>query len=105
MTTVVKRSIVLLSGDRDRDLSRVREGVEHRRVLLRLGDQRLYLLLGGVSVDVEAHLDVVVAVADISIAEDPSDVVIALDRRLDRAQLLQRSTQLSPGSAGIVARG
>ena len=34
------------------------------------------------------HLDVVEAVADVAVdAEDPADVVVALDRRLDRAQL------------------
>ena len=44
--------------------------------------------LRGVGVDVEGHLDVVEAVADVAVgAEDPADVVVALDRRLDRAQL------------------
>ena len=54
MTTTVKRSMVAPSGDVDRDLRRVREGVEHRRALLGLGDERLDVLLGGVRVDVEA---------------------------------------------------
>ena len=41
-----------------------------------------------VRVDRERHLDVVVAVADVAVGtEDPADVVRALDRRLDRAQL------------------
>src|ERR1700679_840830 len=51
MTAVVTCSMVRPSGDRDRDLGRVREGVEHRGALLGLGDQRLDLLPGGVCVD------------------------------------------------------
>ena len=44
--------------------------------------------LRGVGVDRERHLDVVEAVPDVAVdAEDPADVVVALDRRLDRAQL------------------
>ena len=44
--------------------------------------------LRGVRVDLERHLDVVEAVADVAVgAEDAADVVVALDRRLDRAQL------------------
>src|SRR5215467_12364109 len=76
------------SGDLDSDVRRVRESVEHRRALLRLGDKRLDLLLRGVGVDGESHLDVVVAVADVAVGtEDPADVVRAFDRRLDGAQL------------------
>ena len=41
-----------------------------------------------VGVDLEGHLDVVEAVADVAVgAEDAADVVVALDGRLDRAQL------------------
>jgi hypothetical protein len=76
------------SGHLDRDVRGVRERVKHGGALLRLGHQRLDLLPGGVRVDVERHLDVVVAVADVAVgAEDSTDVVAALDRGLDRAQL------------------
>src|ERR1700733_9593253 len=96
MTTVVKRSMARtlspwrrgLSRDRDGDLRRVRESVEHGGTLLGLGDQRLDLLPGRVRVDRERHLDVVEAVADIAVdAEEPAEVVAALDGRLDRAKL------------------
>src|ERR1700689_4694978 len=76
------------SGDFDGDVRRVRESVEHGGALLRLGHQRLDVLPRRVRVDVEGHLDVVVAVADVAVgAEDAADVVPALDRGLDRAQL------------------
>src|SRR6476646_4202974 len=66
MTTAVKRS-----GDLDGDLRRIRERVEHRGALLGLGHQRLDLLLRGVRVDLERHLDVVEAVPDVAVdAED-----------------------------------
>src|ERR1017187_7976578 len=94
MTTVVMRSMARApvsfgrSGHFDRDVRRIRESVEHGGALLGLGDQRLDLLPRRVRVDVERHLDVVVAVADIAVGtEDPADVVAALDRGLDRAQL------------------
>ena len=79
--------VLLLSDDLDRDLGRIREGVEHRGALLRLGDQRLDLIRGRVGVDFERHLDGVEAVADVGVAENALEVVVALDRRLDRAKL------------------
>src|ERR1017187_6345084 len=94
MTTVVMRSMARApvsfgrSGHFDRDVRRIRESVEHGGALLGLGDQRLDLLPRRVRVDVERHLDVVVAVADVAVGtEDPADVMAALDRGLDRAQL------------------
>ena len=92
-TTAVTRSMTRpLSagrrGDFDGDVRRVRQGVEHGGPLLGLGHQRLDVLPRRVRVDVEGHLDVVIAVADVAVgAEDSSDVVGALDRRLDRAEL------------------
>src|ERR1700722_15619862 len=81
MTTVAKCSMVKPSGDFDGDLRRIRQSVEYRGALLGLGDQRFDLLLGGVSVDLERHLDVVEAVPDVAVGpEDAADVVIALDR-------------------------
>src|SRR5450631_3351671 len=98
MTTVVVRSMTWplsasrsprgRSSDFDGDVRGIRQRVEHRGALLGLGDQRLDLLPRGVRVDGERHLDVVVAVTDVAVGtEDPADVVAALDRGLDRAQL------------------
>src|SRR5580693_7398946 len=96
MTTVVVRSMAWplsavwsgRSSDFDDDVRRVGERVEHGGTLLGLGDQGLDLLSRRVRVDGERHLDVVVAVADVAVgAEDPADVMPALDRGLDRAQL------------------
>src|SRR5579864_6461187 len=95
MTTVVTRSMawpsVLArartsdkppcgrSSDFDGDVGRVRERVEHGGALLGLGHERLDVLLGGVRVDRERHLDVVKAVADVAVGtEDAADVVRAL---------------------------
>src|SRR5215467_2484753 len=103
MTTVVVRSMAWPSGDFDGDVRRIREGVEHGGALLGLGDQRLDLLPRRVRVDGERHLDVVEAVADVAVGpEDPADVVRALDRRLDRAQLdaaVLRDGRYTPGQA------
>ena len=75
-------------SDVDDDVGRVGHDVEHRRPLLRLGDERLDLFGRRVGVDVEAHGDAAEAVADVGIgAEDAEDVHVALDRRRDRAQL------------------
>src|SRR5580698_9442403 len=99
MTTVVVRSMAWPlsavwsaraggSSDFDDDVRRVGERVEHGGALLGLGDQRLDLLPRRVRVDGERHLDVVVAVTDVAVGtEDAADVVPALDRGLDRAQL------------------
>ena len=62
--------------------------VVDRRALLRLRDDRLDFLLRRVGVDLERHLDVVVAVAHVAVdAEDAADVHLAFELRLDRAQL------------------
>src|SRR6516165_12322339 len=88
MTTVVMRSMACPSGDLDGDVRWVRESVEHGGALLGLGNQRLDLLPRRVRVDGERHLDVVEAIADVAVgAEDPADVVRALNRGLNRAQL------------------
>src|SRR3984957_18359917 len=103
MTTVVVRSMFCPSGDFDGDVRRVGERVEHRGALLGLGDQGLDLLPRRVRVDGERHLDVVVAVAGVAVgAEDPADVVPALDRGLDRAELdaaVLRDGRDTPGQA------
>src|SRR5262249_52742910 len=76
------------SGDLDRDLRRIRDRIEDGGPLLRLSDDCLDLLPGGVRIDVEGHLDVVEAVPDVAVdAEDPADVMAALDGRLDGAEL------------------
>src|SRR6516225_7453242 len=88
MTTVVMRSMTCPSGDLDCDIRRIGERVEHRGALLGLGHQRLDLLPRRIRVDGERHLDVVEAIADVAVgAEDPANVVPALNRGLDRAQL------------------
>src|SRR6516225_3588653 len=103
MTTVVMRSMACPLGDLDSDIRRVRESVEHGGALLGLGYQRLDLLPRRVRVDGEGHMDVVEAVADVAVGtEDPADVVRALDRRLDRAQLdaaVLRDGRYTPGQA------
>src|SRR5262245_64784082 len=76
------------SVDRDVDVRRVRDDVEHGRALLRLGDQRLDLLRGRVGVDVVVHLDLAESVPDLRVgAEDAVDVHVSLDGRVDRAEL------------------
>src|SRR5690242_17086077 len=98
MTTAVMRSMtkppsagfigLAVLGHFDGDVGRVAQRVVHCRALLRLRHQRLDVLAGRVRVDVEGHLDVVEAVADVAVGtEDAADVVGALDRRGDRAQL------------------
>src|SRR5258708_13330980 len=90
MTTAVLCSInySIRSSDLDRDAGRVGEGVEHGGALLRLGHQRLDVLLGRVRVDVERHLDVVEAVADVPVRpEDAPHLLLAFPRRLHRLQL------------------
>jgi hypothetical protein len=58
------------------------------RALLRLRDERLDVFLRRVGVDLERHLDVVVAVADVAVdAKDAADVHLAFEIRFDRAQL------------------
>src|SRR6202021_2492220 len=91
------------SGDFDGGVGRVGGRGVHRGALLRLGHQRLDVLPRRVRVDVEGHLDVVVAVADVAVgAEYPSDIVAALDHGLDRAQLdatVLRDGRDTPGQA------
>src|SRR5262245_50518936 len=97
MTTTVRRSIgkegpprrrSALLANLDRDVRRVRDDIVDGGSLLRLRDERLDVFLRRVGVDVERHLDVVVAVAHIAVdAEDALDVHRALELRLHRAQL------------------
>ena len=66
------------SVDLDRDVGRVRDDVEHRRTLLRLGYQGLDLVGRGVGVDLVADLDLTEPVADLGVdPEDAPDVVAA----------------------------
>src|SRR5688572_4453543 len=105
MTTVVRCSMTRPpSGDFDADVRRVGQRVEYGGTLLGLGHQRLDFLLRRVSVDGEGYLDVVVAVADVGVAENPADVVVALDDRLDRAQL-DAAILRDRGDAGGQAAG
>src|SRR6185503_11825904 len=72
----------------DGDVRGVRNRVVDGRALLRLRDERLDVLLRRVGVDLERHLDAVVAVADVGVhAEDPLDVHGAFDVRLDGTEL------------------
>src|SRR3954454_5017237 len=50
------------SADADGHVRRVGDDVEHRRALLRLGDERLDLAGGGVGVDLEVDVDATEAV-------------------------------------------
>src|SRR6185312_10451684 len=115
MTTVVVRSMTVLlerqcsltvhlerqqgpSGDFDGDVRRVGQRVEHSGALLGLGHQRLDVLLRRVRVDVERHLDVVEAVAHVGVgAEDPADVVCALDATPALRQLARPTRRYSIG--------
>src|SRR5215470_8965716 len=66
----------------DRDVRRVGDDVKDRRTLLRLGDQGLDLVLGGVGIDVVGDLDAAEAVADVAVdAEDALQVHGAFDGR------------------------
>src|ERR1700733_10220295 len=61
--------------DLDGNVGRICDDVEHRRALLRLRDQRLDLLLRSIGIDLEADLDVVVAVAHLAVnAEDAIEI-------------------------------
>src|SRR5271166_3426135 len=76
------------SGQLDEHLRRVGHDVEDRRALLRLGDQRLEVVAGGVGVDGEPDRDRLEAVADIGVgAEDAQDVHLAFDGGGDRPEL------------------
>src|SRR5258708_9041356 len=105
MTTAVMRSMTGPSGDFDGDVRRVGERVEHGGPLLRLSHERLDLLTRRVRVDVEGHLDVVEAVADVAVgAEDAADVVVPLHGSLDRVQL-DAAVLRHRGDAGAQAAG
>src|ERR1700677_4770341 len=78
MTSVVMRSMArpVASGDLplddlDCDVRRIGYDIVHSRALLGLGDERLDILFGRVSVDVKGDLDIVVAIAHVAVdAED-----------------------------------
>src|SRR5580700_1167347 len=76
------------SGQLDQDLGRVGHHVEDRGALLRLGEQRLQVLAGGVGVDGEPDRDRVEAVADVGVgAQDAQDVHLPFDGGGDRPEL------------------
>src|SRR5688572_6066387 len=112
MTIVVRCSMGQLRCGRrmplhhlDADVGRVGDDVEHRRPLLRLRDDRLDVLLGRIRVDVEGHLDVVVAVAHVAVdAENALDVHGPLDFRFDRPEL-NTTILCDRGDAGGQAAG
>ena len=69
------------SGQVDGDVGGVGEDVVDRRALLRLRDEGLDLLGGGVSVDRVAHPDAAEAVADFGIGtQDSVQIMLGLDR-------------------------
>src|SRR5688572_2694667 len=81
-----RRSALL--ANLDRNVRRVRDDVVHGRSLLRLRDERFDVLLRGVGVYVERHLDVVVAVAHVAVdTEDALDVHRAFELRFHGTQL------------------
>src|SRR4029079_11786227 len=76
------------SATLDRDVGRVGDDVVHGRALLRLGDQRLDLVGGGVGVDVVRDPDAAEPVANVAVdPEDAGDVHVALERGRYRPQL------------------
>src|SRR4029077_16401888 len=74
--------------DLDRHVGRIGHDVVHGRAFLRLRDERLDILLRGFGVDMEGDLDVVVAITYVAVdAKDAVQIHLALELRLDRAQL------------------
>src|SRR6476660_3082875 len=69
MTVVACRTILLRSSsvDGDEDIRRVGDDVEHRRPLLRLGDQRLDVIGARIGANVEVDADAAKAIANVVI--------------------------------------
>src|SRR3954467_7283693 len=62
----------------DSDVYRIGDDVVYGRTLLRLRDNRFDLLLGGIRVNRERHLDIVVAVPHLAVdAKDAADIHLA----------------------------
>src|SRR5215475_15100979 len=76
------------SVDGDEDARRVGDDVEYGRPFLRLGDQRLDVVLARVGANVEMNADGAEAIAHLVVdAEDALNVHVGLERSLDRMQL------------------
>src|SRR4029077_17668759 len=76
------------SVDGDEDIRRVGDDVEHRRPLLRLGNQRLDVIRARIGANVEVDADAIKAVANVVIhAEDALDIHVTLEGGLDRVKL------------------
>src|SRR5215468_1484921 len=76
------------SVDGDEDARRVGDDVEYGRPFLRLGDQRLDVVLARVGANVEMNADGAEAIAHLVVdAEDPLKVHVCFERRLHRAEL------------------
>src|SRR5215510_2273739 len=76
------------SVDGDEDVRRVGDDVEYGGPLLRLGDQRLDVVLARIGANVEMNADSAEAIAHVVIdAEDALNVHVGFDRGLDRMEL------------------
>src|SRR6516164_7985518 len=76
------------SVDGDEDVRRVSDDVEYGRPLLRLGDQRLDVVLARIRANVEMNANDAEAIAHFLVdAEDALNVHVRLERRLDHVEL------------------
>src|SRR6516165_4271688 len=76
------------SVDGDEDVRRVGDDVEYGRPFLRLGDQRLDVVLAGIGANVEMNTNGAEAIAHFIVhAEDALNVHVRLKRGLDRIEL------------------
>src|SRR6516225_4777838 len=76
------------SVDGDEDVRRVGDDVEYGRPLLRLGYQRLDVVLARIGANVEMNADGTEAIAHLVVdTEDALNVHIGLERRLDGVEL------------------
>src|SRR5262245_56251788 len=76
------------SVDGNEDVRRVGDDVEYSRPFLRLGDQRLDVVLARIGANVEMNADSAKAIAYVVVdAEDALNVHVGLERGLDRMEL------------------
>src|SRR5215510_6656080 len=80
------------SVDGNEDVRRVGDDVEYGRPFLRLGDQRLDVVLARIGANVEMNADSAEAIAHVVVdAEDALNVHVGLERGLDRMELYAAS--------------